>query len=89
MSKIIPLFLAVGCLGMLGGCATKPQPEPVQSSQQEQIAEAIAQAEAERLAALEVAEEARRSHQETEKALSRATEENRRLRKAFRSGLRK
>ena len=80
MSKIVPILLITGFLGVLSGCAT--QPEPVQSNQQAQIAKAIAKAEAERRAALEAARVA-------EEALARTQEENNRMKKKFRMGLNK
>lgn len=87
MSKIIHILIVTGFLGMLNGCASKPQ--PVESNHQEQIAKAeierraalaIAEAEAERNAALAAAEEAK-------KELARIKEENDRVKKVFRKGL--
>ena len=80
MSKIVPILLITGFLGVLSGCAT--QPEPVQSDQQAKIAQSIAKAEAERRAALESARIA-------EEALAKAQEENNRMKKKFRKGLNK
>ena len=80
MSKIVPILLITGFLGVLSGCAT--QPEPVKSDQQAKIAQSIAKAEAERRAALESARIA-------EEALAKAQEENSRMKKKFRKGLNK
>lgn len=92
MSKWITTLLVAGMLGILGGCASKP--EPVQSNQQEEIARqaameaaAEAAATARRNAAAMAAAEAQR--QQAMEALANAEEENRRMNRVFRNGLNK
>lgn len=72
MSKIIPVILLAGLLGVLSGCASQPQANT--KSQQEQLAaqqKAAAEAEAARKDAAQAREEAARAKNAFRKGLKK------------------
>ncbi|MBF0459963.1 MAG: hypothetical protein HQL87_01060 [Magnetococcales bacterium] len=83
MSKIIPVILISGLLGVLSGCAS--QPAKPEASQQEQLAKA----EADRRAAVAAADKAKAEADALRKENDRLKEEAARAKKGFREGLNK
>ena len=83
MSKIIPVVVLAGFLGMLSGCASQPQ--AAKPSEQEQLAKA----EADRRAAMTAADKAKADAAAARAEADRAKEEAARAKKAFRGGLNK
>ncbi|MBF0399561.1 MAG: hypothetical protein HQL80_01165 [Magnetococcales bacterium] len=72
-AKIFPVVILAGLLGVMSGCASQPQAKV--DSQQEQLAKQLAAANAKADAAAQEA--------------AKAKEENARLKKHFRKGLKK
>ena len=102
MSKVIPILVATGLLGLLSGCGSQPTPEPVQGSQQEKIAKAMAEKEKNRLKNLARAEAERKlalaeserqaaleAAESAKDELARSRAENMRMKSSFRRGLMK
>ncbi|MEO5364087.1 MAG: hypothetical protein H7838_10765 [Magnetococcus sp. DMHC-8] len=84
MSKIVPVILLSGMLGVLSGCASQP-PAKAEPTAQEQLAKA----EADRKAAVAAAERAKADADALRKENDRLKEEAARAKRGFRKGLKK
>ncbi len=84
MSKIVPVILLSGLLGVLSGCATD-SPVKAEDSQQAQLAKA----EADRKAAVTAADKAKAEADALRQEVARLKEEAARAKKGFRQGLNK
>lgn len=82
MSRIIPVVLLAGLLGMLSGCASQQKAEPT-------LQEQLAKAEADRKAAQAAADRARADADAARAEAAKAKEESNRAKKGFRKGLKK